>query len=58
MPVNTDYSENKYVYPRYIQFPDGEGVMHEVDLEAPLDEEILEEVNRNPANNLYLLYTR
>ncbi|KAJ8718521.1 hypothetical protein PYW08_002758 [Mythimna loreyi] len=60
VPVNTvvsDYSEDR-VYPRFIKFPDGEGNLHDVDLEAPVDQELLDDVNRNPANNLYLLYTR
>ncbi|XP_049872126.1 pancreatic lipase-related protein 2-like [Pectinophora gossypiella] len=45
-------------YPRYIQFPDGDGNMQDVDLEAEPDYELLNEITRNPANNLYLLYTR
>ncbi|XP_026325964.1 pancreatic triacylglycerol lipase-like [Hyposmocoma kahamanoa] len=45
-------------YPRYIQFPDGDGNLHDVDLEAEPDYELLQEIQRNPANNLYLLFTR
>ncbi|GBP27134.1 Pancreatic triacylglycerol lipase [Eumeta japonica] len=45
-------------YPRYIQMPDGEGNLHTVDLEAPVDEAALEEVLRNPERNQYFLYTR
>ncbi|XP_046966659.1 pancreatic triacylglycerol lipase-like [Vanessa cardui] len=45
-------------YPRFIDFPDGDGVMHKVDLEEEPDMNVLEEVFRNPANNQYLLYTR
>ncbi|CAH2049272.1 unnamed protein product, partial [Iphiclides podalirius] len=45
-------------YPRFIKFPGGDGVMHTVDLEAEPDMELLDEINRNPANNLYLLFTR
>ncbi|KAL0821168.1 hypothetical protein ABMA28_005787 [Loxostege sticticalis] len=45
-------------YPRFIEFPDGEGNMHTVDLEAEPDWEVLSEVQRNPANNRYLLFTR
>ena len=53
----SEYSEDR-VYPRYIEFPDGEGVLHTVDLEAEPDYELLEEIERNPANNQYYLYTR
>ncbi|CAD0202238.1 unnamed protein product [Chrysodeixis includens] len=57
VPVTSDYSEDR-VYPRFIQFPDGEGVMHTVDLEAEPDYELLAEIERNPDNNQYLLFTR
>ncbi|KAJ8714589.1 hypothetical protein PYW07_002814 [Mythimna separata] len=57
-PVNTDYAVDNYVYPRFIKFPDGEGIMHDVDLEAPVEQAIIDEVTRNPANNQYFLYTR
>ncbi|KAJ8718522.1 hypothetical protein PYW08_002759 [Mythimna loreyi] len=57
VPLTSEYSEDR-VYPRYIQFPDGEGVMHTVDLEAEPDMELLNEIQRDPANNRYLLYTR
>ncbi|CAH1637298.1 unnamed protein product [Spodoptera littoralis] len=50
--------EKEHEYSRYIQMPDGEGVMHTVDLEAEPDMELLDEISRDPANNLYLLYTR
>lgn len=45
-------------YSRYIQFPDGEGNLHDVDLEAEPDHELLADIQRNPANNMYYLYTR
>lgn len=57
VPVTSDYSENR-VYPRYIEFTNGEGVMHTVDLEAEPDMDLLDEIQRDPANNRYLLYTR
>ncbi|XP_013170032.1 PREDICTED: pancreatic lipase-related protein 2-like [Papilio xuthus] len=50
--------QEETTYPRFIEFPDGDGVMHTVDLEAEPDMKLLEEINRNPANNRYLLYTR
>lgn len=52
-----EHSEG-YTYPRYIQFPDGAGNMHDVDLEAEPDMELLNEVVRSPLYNQYLLYTR
>ncbi|KAJ8718520.1 hypothetical protein PYW08_002757 [Mythimna loreyi] len=61
VPVNTvisNSSEDLVTVPRFIKFPDGEGNLHDVDLEAPVDQKLLDEINRNPANNLYLLYTR
>ncbi|XP_073959957.1 pancreatic triacylglycerol lipase-like [Choristoneura fumiferana] len=48
----------KYEYPRYIQFPDGDGVAHTVDLQADPDQNVIEDVQRNPDRNLYLLFTR
>ncbi|KAJ0175088.1 hypothetical protein K1T71_009229 [Dendrolimus kikuchii] len=45
-------------YPRYMEIPDGDGVMHMVDLQAEPDHELLEEIERNPANNEYTLFTR
>ncbi|CAH0687767.1 unnamed protein product [Spodoptera exigua] len=57
VPLNSDFSEDRE-YPRFIEFPDGDGVMHTVDLEAEPDYELLDEISRNPANNVYLLYTR
>lgn len=50
--------ENVKEYPRFIKFPGGDGVMYTVDLEAEPDMELLDEINRNPANNRYLLFTR
>lgn len=59
VPVETPSEYNlKREYPRFIKFPDGEGVMHNVDLEAEPDMKLLEEINRNPANNAYYLFTR
>ncbi|KAJ0175089.1 hypothetical protein K1T71_009230 [Dendrolimus kikuchii] len=49
---------DEQVYPRFIEFPDDNGIMHTVDLEAEPDIELLQEIQRNPANNVYLLYTR
>ncbi|GBP27136.1 Inactive pancreatic lipase-related protein 1, partial [Eumeta japonica] len=57
VPVLNDDLESR-VYPRFIQFPDGEGVLHDVDLEEPVDEVLLEEARRNPDRNQYFLYTR
>ncbi|XP_068622452.1 phospholipase A1 member A-like [Battus philenor] len=45
-------------YQRFVEIPGGDGVMHKVDLEAAPDMELLDEINRNPANNQYLLFTR
>ncbi|XP_049872122.1 pancreatic triacylglycerol lipase-like [Pectinophora gossypiella] len=45
-------------YPRFIEFPDGEGNMHTVDLEAEPNMEAIEDYTRNPNNNEYLLWTR
>ncbi|XP_028161553.1 pancreatic triacylglycerol lipase-like [Ostrinia furnacalis] len=45
-------------YPRFIEVPDGEGNMQPVDLEAEPDFEFLSELERNPNNNEYFLYTR
>lgn len=56
MPLQKE--EPARVYPRYIDFPDGEGNLHKVDLEAEPDYELLEEISRNPANNVYILFTR
>ncbi|KAH9633543.1 hypothetical protein HF086_013220 [Spodoptera exigua] len=57
VPISSEYSEDR-TYPRFIEFPDGEGQLHTVDLEAEPDMELLAEIERNPANNKYLLYTR
>lgn len=56
VPVPEDVLEHEY--PRYVSFPDSDGVMHVVDLEEQPDIELLNEIQRNPANNLYLLFTR
>lgn len=59
VPVETPSEYNlNHDYPRFIKFPDGEGALHDVDLEAEPDMEVLDEVTRNPANNVYLLFTR
>uniref|UniRef100_A0A2A4K4N6 Lipase domain-containing protein n=1 Tax=Heliothis virescens TaxID=7102 RepID=A0A2A4K4N6_HELVI len=57
VPMVPDFSENR-VYPRFIQFPDGEGVLHTVDLEAEPQEETDGDLNRNASRNQYLLFTR
>ncbi|XP_022824519.1 pancreatic lipase-related protein 2-like [Spodoptera litura] len=56
--LNELVSPEDRTYSRYIEFPDGEGNMHTVDLEAEPDMELLAEIERNPDNNQYLLYTR
>ncbi|XP_072948081.1 pancreatic triacylglycerol lipase-like [Epargyreus clarus] len=50
---NSHYVEGES---RYIWMPDGEGVPHLVDLEEPVDEDLLQ--SRNGANNQYWLFTR
>lgn len=45
-------------YQRFVEIPGGDGQMHLVDLEEQPDYELLQEIERNPANNQYLLYTR
>ncbi|CAH2069008.1 unnamed protein product, partial [Iphiclides podalirius] len=50
---NSDYIEG---VSRYIWIPDGEGVPQLVDLEEPVDTELLN--SRNGANNQYWLFTR
>ncbi|XP_059061603.1 pancreatic lipase-related protein 2-like [Achroia grisella] len=50
--------EELKVYPRFVSFPDGEGLPHIADLQAEPDHALLEEIQRDPANNLYLLFTR
>ncbi|KAJ0182668.1 hypothetical protein K1T71_002037 [Dendrolimus kikuchii] len=50
---NSHYVEGES---RYIWMPDGDGVPHLVDLEAPVDESTINE--RNGANNQYWLFTR
>ncbi|XP_061719861.1 pancreatic triacylglycerol lipase-like [Cydia pomonella] len=56
VPVPEEQAD--FEYPRFIQFPDGDGVPHTVDLQEEVDHNLLEDVLRNPNNNLYLLYTR
>ncbi|VVD02062.1 unnamed protein product, partial [Leptidea sinapis] len=46
------------IYPRFMEIPGDDGLMHKVDLEEEPDMELLNEIARNPANNQYLLYTR
>ncbi|XP_063894906.1 phospholipase A1 member A [Helicoverpa armigera] len=57
VPLTPEFSEQR-VYPRFIQFPDGEGILHDVDLEAQPQQDILDEISRNPRVNKYLLFTR
>ncbi|XP_035447525.2 pancreatic triacylglycerol lipase-like [Spodoptera frugiperda] len=57
IPTSSLYFE-EHSYPRYIDFPDGEGNMHKVDLEAEPDVKVLNDIERNPADNQYLLFTR
>ncbi|XP_046966598.1 pancreatic triacylglycerol lipase-like [Vanessa cardui] len=45
-------------YSRFIEYSDHDGVLHTLDLEAPVDTALLEDFSRNPDNNRYLLYTR
>nr|XP_034833224.1 pancreatic lipase-related protein 2-like [Maniola hyperantus] len=45
-------------YPRFFDYEDEEGNIHKVDLLEPVDMELLEEIQRNPANNEYHLFTR
>ncbi|XP_061719965.1 pancreatic triacylglycerol lipase-like [Cydia pomonella] len=47
-----------YQYPRLYKMAGGDGEIHDIDLEAEPDLELLDEVTRNPANNQYFLYTR
>ncbi|XP_028161551.1 pancreatic lipase-related protein 2-like [Ostrinia furnacalis] len=58
LPLENDVIGVEKTYPRFIEFPDGEGKMHTVDLEAEPDWKILDEITRNPANNRYFLFTR
>ncbi|XP_063830082.1 lipase member H-A-like [Ostrinia nubilalis] len=58
LPLENDVIDVEKTYPRFIEFPDGEGKMHTVDLEAEPDWKILDEITRNPANNRYFLFTR
>ncbi|XP_047996248.1 pancreatic triacylglycerol lipase-like [Leguminivora glycinivorella] len=55
-PVPEEPTE--YHYPRFYKMAGGDGEMHDIDLEAEPDHELLDEVTRNPANNQYFLYTR
>lgn len=50
---NSHYVEGES---RYVWIPDGEGVPHLVDLDEPIDEDVLN--GRNGANNQYWLFTR
>lgn len=50
---NSNYVEG---VSRYIWMPDGDGVPQLVDLEEPVDEDLLN--SRNGANNQYWLFTR
>ncbi|XP_063830081.1 pancreatic triacylglycerol lipase-like [Ostrinia nubilalis] len=58
LPLENDVTGVEKTYPRFIEFPDGDGNLHTVDLEAEPDWELLAEIERNPANNQYFLYTR
>ncbi|XP_049872128.1 pancreatic triacylglycerol lipase-like [Pectinophora gossypiella] len=44
-------------YPRFIEFPGGDGQMHSVDLEEEPDLDLIEAAN-DPTNNRYWLFTR
>nr|XP_021186850.2 pancreatic lipase-related protein 2 [Helicoverpa armigera] len=57
VPLVPEFSEDR-VYPRFIQFPDGEGVLHTVDLEAEPQLEVDEDISRSGSRNQYLLFTR
>lgn len=52
---NSGYVEGES---RYIWMPDGKGEPHLVDLQAPVDEELLRAAAKNGANNQYWLFTR
>ncbi|CAH0718260.1 unnamed protein product, partial [Brenthis ino] len=54
--VSLENEEQKYS--RFIEIPTDDGVMHQVDLEEQPDFHLLEEIQRNPADNVYLLFTR
>ncbi|XP_049872957.1 lipase member H-like [Pectinophora gossypiella] len=44
---------------RFFHFPgDGDGIVHLVDLEEPVDVDYVEQYTRNPDNNAYWLFTR
>lgn len=44
---------------RFFYFPgDGDGILHLVDAEEPVDTAFIEEYTRNPDNNAYWLFTR
>ncbi|XP_063383420.1 pancreatic triacylglycerol lipase-like [Cydia fagiglandana] len=47
-----------FQYPRFFKMAGGDGELHDIDLEAKPDLELLAEVTKNPANNQYFLYTR
>ncbi|XP_063829802.1 pancreatic triacylglycerol lipase-like [Ostrinia nubilalis] len=51
-------TENEKTYQRFIYFPDGDGNLVKVDLEAEPEHELLRECEKDPhVGNLYLLYT-
>ncbi|CAH2263586.1 jg10904 [Pararge aegeria aegeria] len=51
-------ANNEGKYSRYIQIPDDEGVLHVVDLDAEPNAKLIKQIERNPANNEYYLFTR
>ncbi|XP_045770309.1 pancreatic triacylglycerol lipase-like [Maniola jurtina] len=51
-----DIGEGKYS--RFIEYPDGEGVFRMVDLKAEPNTELVNQIERNPADNEYYLFTR
>lgn len=54
VPVYEQTSSNSHI----IEFPGGDGQMRRVDLTEEPDMELLNEIQRNPANNIYQLFTR
>ncbi|XP_013183851.2 pancreatic lipase-related protein 2 [Amyelois transitella] len=53
-PVPKDDAE----YNRFFEYTGEDGEIHTIDLEAEPNMEVIEEIERNPANNQYLLFTR
>ncbi|XP_053611460.1 phospholipase A1 member A-like [Plodia interpunctella] len=47
--------EESVTYPRHMQFPGGDGVMHDIDLDGEVDEELLIGIAER---NVYILFTR